>query len=126
MQPIDWSYRRVVRRTREWSWCQPLVHPHAGALRDEVLLTGSDGNALVINNQGVAALHDDHVFVEVMHMWRGQGRFAAGPECHLAPVHSVKDVTFYSGSRLTARCDPVGRTLHELREIVHRFSFYCA
>jgi hypothetical protein len=42
-------------------------------LRDEILLTGSDWNALVINNQGVAALHDDHVFVEVMHVWCGQG-----------------------------------------------------
>jgi hypothetical protein len=92
------------------------------SLRDEILVASSNRDALAINNQGIAALHDNHVFVEVMHVWRRRGRFPASPECHLAPVHSIKDVPFYPRSRLTAGCDPVGGMLHEIWEIVHSFA----
>ena len=37
-------------------------------LRDEVLLSGTDWNALGIDNQRIAALYNDKVFVKVMDM----------------------------------------------------------
>src|SRR5258708_27523712 len=61
-----------------------------------------------------------------MHMGRGACRFAAGPEGHLAVVYSVKNVTLYAGSGLTAGGDAGCRELPELREIVHGFSFAVA
>jgi hypothetical protein len=66
--PIGASSAERVNGPGVSHWFTPMREP----LRDEILLTGSDWNAFVINNQGVAALHDDHVFVEVMHVWRGQ------------------------------------------------------
>jgi len=83
----------------------------AEPLGDEIFLTGTDWNALAVDNQGIAALHDEHVFVEIMHMGRGACWFAAGPEGHLAAV--------YAGSRLTAGGDGVCRALY-LRMCVGR------
>jgi hypothetical protein len=42
--------------------------PMPDPLRNEILLTGSDGNALAIDNQRIAALHNDKVFIVVMQM----------------------------------------------------------
>jgi len=42
--------------------------PVPSPLRDEVLLSGADWNALSIDNQRVAALYNDKVFVIIMHM----------------------------------------------------------
>jgi hypothetical protein len=38
-------------------------------LWDEILLSGADWNALAIDNQRIAALCNDKVFVKIMHMW---------------------------------------------------------
>jgi len=43
--------------------------PVPGALRDETLLSGSNWNALAIDNQHITALQNDKVFVVVMNMW---------------------------------------------------------
>jgi hypothetical protein len=56
-------------------------------------------------------------------MWSGYRRFSASPECHLTSIGSIEDVPFYSGSELTTRGDLVCWMLHEIREIVHGFSF---
>ena len=87
--------------------------------RDEVLLACLDGNPVSVNDQGVAALHDYHVFVEVMDMFRGGRGFTAGPECHLALVDSIEHVTLNPGRGLNGAGDPVGGMFHELRKGVH-------
>src|ERR1700730_11174069 len=92
------------------------------SLWNEALFTSSNWNPLLINNERVAALHHDHVFVEIMHMRRGLRGFAACPERHLAPVRSVKNVTFNSRGGFTAYRYPVRRALHEFWEVVHRIS----
>src|SRR5215470_18943354 len=92
-------------------------------LRDEVLLTSSDGDPFAINDQRITALHNDKVFIVVMDMRRGYRGLVAGPECHLTPIHSVKNIALHPRSRLTARCDLVCGTLHKAWEIIHRLSF---
>src|SRR5262249_9251900 len=93
------------------------------SLRYKVLLASPNGDTLAINDQRIAALHNDKVFIVVMDMRRRYCGLMTGPECHLTPVRSVKNIALYSRSRLTARCDLVYRTLHEAWEILHRFSF---
>ncbi len=63
----------------------------------EIFLSGFDGDAFVINDEGVAALYHDHVFVVIMHMRCGNSGLVASPECHLTPICSVKDVTLDAG-----------------------------
>jgi hypothetical protein len=94
-----------------------------GSFWNEILLSDSDWNALAIDDQRIAALHNGKVFVVVVQMWSGYRRFSASPECHLTSIGSIKDVSFYSGSELTTRGDLVCWMLHEIREIVHGFSF---
>jgi hypothetical protein len=89
------------------------------AARDEVFLAGLHWNPLPIDDQGIAAPHNDHVFVVIVHVCRGCRSFTAGPKCHLAPVCSVEDVTLNAWSRLIGPRDPVCRVLHEFGEIVH-------
>ena len=97
--------------------------PMPGPLRNEILFSGSHWNALAIDNQSIAALYDDKVFVLVMHMRSRYRRFTAGPECHLTSIGSVKDVPFYSGSGLTAGGNLVCWMLHEIWKIIHGSSF---
>jgi hypothetical protein len=94
-----------------------------GPFWNKVLLSRSDWNALATDNQRIAALHNGKVFVVVMHVGSGYHRFATSPECHLTPIGSIKDVSFYPGSELTARSDLVCWMLHEIWKIIHGFSF---
>ena len=91
------------------------------AARDEVFLPGLHWNPLSIDDQGITALHNDHVFVVVVGMCSGCRSFAAGPKRHLAPVCSVEDVTLNAWSRLIGPRDPVCGMLHEFGEAVHGY-----
>src|ERR1017187_6279688 len=96
--------------------------PHASG--NEALLSGADRRplfaaVLLISDQGVAALDHNHVFIELVHMRRRGRGLGAGPESHLAAIHSVKDIAFDAGSRLAAGGDPVGWLLHELGKVLH-------
>jgi hypothetical protein len=86
---------------------------------DEIFLSIFQGNPLSINDQRVAALHNDHIFVVIVGMrfrWRC---FVARPKCHLAPICSIEHVTLDSSGGLIGSCDPVHGMFHEFGEIVH-------
>ena len=89
------------------------------AAPDEVFLPGIHWNPLSIDDQGIAALDNDHVLVVIVGVCRGYCSFTACPKCHLAPVRSVEDITLHAWSRLIRPGDPVCRMFHEFREIVH-------
>ena len=89
------------------------------AVRNEVFFAGPYWNSLAIDDQGIAALHNDYVFVVIVSVCRRCCSFTASPKCHLAPVFSVEDVTLNARSRLIGLRDPVGRMFHEFGEIVH-------
>jgi hypothetical protein len=91
------------------------------AARDEVFLPGIHWNALSVDDQGIATLHNDHVFVVIVSVCRGCRSFTAGPKRHLASACSIEYVTFDSWGRLIGFRDPVCRISHELGEIVHSY-----
>ena len=86
---------------------------------NEVFLPCVHRNPLPVNNQRVAALHDQHVFIEFVIVSGRRSGLVARPECHLASVQAVKDVAFNTGSCLIRGRNPVCRVLHEFREVVH-------
>src|SRR5207249_35209 len=86
---------------------------------DEVLLSGLQWNPLPVDDQGIAALNNDHVFVVIMHVHRGGRSFPAGPKRHLAPVCPIEYVTLDSWGRLVGPRNPVCWIFHELGEFVH-------
>src|SRR5579864_430431 len=87
--------------------------------RNKTLLSSPHGDPLIADDQCVAALDHNHVFVELMHMRGGGRRLGARPERHLASICSVKHRPFDARSRLAADGDPVGGTLHELGKFFH-------
>jgi len=89
------------------------------AAGDEILLAGFQGNPFAVDDQRVAALHHDHVFVEVVDMRCGGRGLGAGPEGHLAAVGAIEDIAFDAGGGLAGGGDAVGRLLHELGEFFH-------
>ena len=89
------------------------------ATRDEVFFPGSHRNPLAIDDQGIATLHNGHVFVVIVGVWRGCSGLTAGPKSHLASVCSVEDKTLYAWSRLIGFRDLVGGMLHEFWKIYH-------
>jgi hypothetical protein len=70
------------------------------AARDEVFLPGIHWNALSVDDQGIATLHNDHVFFVIVSVCRGCRSFTAGPKRHLASACSIEYVTFDSWGRL--------------------------
>jgi hypothetical protein len=89
------------------------------ATRYEVFLPGPHRDPLSVDDQGITALHHDHVFVIGVDVCRGCSRFTAGPKRHLTPVRSIEHVTFDARSGLVGCRDPVRRMSHEFGEIVH-------
>src|ERR1035441_2928766 len=89
------------------------------AARNEVFFPGPDRYSLAIHDQGIAALHDDHVFVVIVGVRRGCGGLRADPKRHLASVRSIEDKTFYPRSRLIGFRYFVGGMLHEFWKIFH-------
>ena len=76
-------------------------------------------NALSVNEERVATLHDKRVFVIIMRMLGGNCIFRARPKRHLASVFPIEDVTFNAGCRLIRTRNSVGRMLHELGKRIH-------
>jgi len=91
---------------------------------NQVLLASFDGNPLPINQQCVAALHNQHVLMKVMDMLCGTCGLSASPKRHLAFIGSVEDISFDTGSRLIRSGDPVRGIPHELRKSVHAGACY--
>src|SRR5690349_11205685 len=67
---------------------------------NEVFVSSIQRNPIAIDDQGIAALHNEHVFVVVVHMLRGSCVVGARPERHLDPITSVKHVSLDSWSGL--------------------------
>jgi hypothetical protein len=89
------------------------------ATSNEVFLTSIQGDAVPIDNQGIATLYHYHVLIEFMNVFRRDRGLRTSPERHLALVGSVKHVAFDAGSRLTGADDFVRRIPHELRKFFH-------
>lgn len=87
--------------------------------RNEIFLACIYRNALSLNEERVATLHDKHVFVIIVHMLAGNCVFSARPKRHLASVLPVENVTFNAGCRLSRTRNSVGRMLHELGKRMH-------
>jgi hypothetical protein len=94
----------------------PAVPYAAG---DEVLLSSRQWNPLSVNDQGVAALNHDHVFIVIVDVRCGSRSFTAGPKRHLAPIRPIEYVTLDSWGGLIGLRNPVRWMFHELRKIVH-------
>src|SRR5262249_55221496 len=92
--------------------------------RNQVLLTSLDGDALSINQQCVATLHNQHVLIKLMDMLCVGCGLRASPKRHLTFIDSVDDISFDTGSRLIRPNDPVRGVAHELREAVHAGASY--
>jgi hypothetical protein len=86
---------------------------------DEVFLAGDYGDPLSVDDQRIATLYNDHVFIEIVGVCRGRSGLMAGPKRHLAPVRSIEYKTFDARSRLRGPRDLVCRMSHESGEIVH-------
>jgi hypothetical protein len=92
------------------------VHYTSG---DDILLACIYRNPLSVNDKRVATLHDEHVFVIIMHMLSGNGVFGARPKRHLASVLPIEYITFDARRRLIRTRNSVYRILHELGEDIH-------
>lgn len=89
------------------------------AARDEVFLPSPHPNPLSANDQRIATLYHQHVFIVVMDML-GRGRIlSTDPERHLTSINSIEDVALNSRSSLTRGGNLVGRMFHEFRKVVH-------
>ncbi len=70
------------------------------ATGNEIFLSSISQNALSVDDQRVATVHDHHVFVEIMHMLSGGRIWAARPERHLAAILPIEKITFNTGRGL--------------------------
>jgi hypothetical protein len=87
--------------------------------RNEVLLTGLYRNLPSFNDNCVATLHDEHVFIKFMPVLGRYSILHTRPKCHLASLYPVKNVTLDTGCGLICAGDSVGRVLHEPRKSIH-------
>lgn len=87
--------------------------------RDEVFLPDLQRYVSLAEDQRMAALDDDHILVEVVHVRGGMGSFVTGPKRHLGPVRSVINVAFNTGSGVIGGRNPVCGRFDEFREIFH-------
>src|SRR5437016_4226673 len=87
--------------------------------RDQVLLSGFEWNPLPLDDQGIAALNNDHIFVVVVRVRCGDRSFRATPKRHLAPVCPIEYVTLDSWGRLIGLRNSVSWMFHELGKVVH-------
>ena len=92
--------------------------------RNQILLASFDRNAPAVNQQCVAALHNQHVLIEIMDMLGGSCGLSACPERHLALIRSVEHISFNAGSRPILPGDPVRGVPHELWEGIHAGACY--
>lgn len=94
------------------------------AAGNKIFLSSAQANPLPINDECVASLYDNHVFIEVVYVRAGVRSFSACPEGHLAPINAVKDVALNARCSLIGTRDPVRRMLHEVGEFAHRLDFH--
>jgi hypothetical protein len=87
--------------------------------RNKVLFPGPHRNPFSIDDQCVAALNHNHVFIIIVGMRGGSRSVTAGPKCHLTSVRSVKHVALDPWRCLIGRHNPVRSLFHEFREFVH-------
>lgn len=90
-----------------------------GASWNEVLFASTNGNSLFTDDQRVAALHDDHIFVVVVNVGSRTCRFVARPKSHLAFICPIKHIAFHAWRRLALFCDSVRSRTHELGKFIH-------
>ena len=57
--------------------------------RNEILLTCIYWDPLSFDDERVATLRDQHLFVIFVHMFGGHRVFRACPKCHLASIFSI-------------------------------------
>ena len=86
---------------------------------NEIFLARSHWYAFPIDDQCVASLHNNHVFVAIVGVRCGFSCVAAGPKRHLTAILSAKNITLYSRGRLMGPCYSVCRMFHELGKVVH-------
>jgi hypothetical protein len=65
------------------------------------------------------ALHNDHVFVVIVDMFRRGRSPSTCPERHLVSIGSVEHVTLHTWSGLTGSGNPVSGMPHEFRKLIH-------
>jgi|ERR1035438_5547158 hypothetical protein len=92
------------------------------ASRDEKFLAGFQGDAVSIDDQRVAALHDHHVFVVIVGVNGGISCLTAGPKSHLTAVHAIEHVAFDAWRGLASGSNSVRGISHELGKFVHNFN----
>ena len=115
MSPLD----TVTAKCMDCSGSSQNFTPMRHATRDEIFFSGPHRNSLALDDQGITTLHNDHVFVVIVGMWRGSCGLTAGPKCHLASVCSIEDKPLYAWSRLIGLRNFIGGMLHELGKIFH-------
>src|SRR5262249_145523 len=89
------------------------------AALDDVFLPATYLHPLPIDDQRIATLHNYHVFVVIVYMFRGGRSLSTCPERHLSSVGSVEHITLHTRSGLTGSGNPVSGMPHEFRKVVH-------
>lgn len=87
--------------------------------RDEVFLASTYRNSFPIDNQSVAALHNEQVLVKFVDVGSGGCRRLTCPKRYLASLRTIEDIALNSGSCLSASCNLVCGVLHEFGEFIH-------
>ena len=86
---------------------------------NEVFVSRIYWNSLAVDDEGIAPLNNDHVFVVFMDMGCGFGCHSTRPICHLASISALVHITHNSRSGLTGGGNLNGRVLHEFRKFIH-------
>jgi len=89
------------------------------AARDDVFLPSFYLNPLPVDDQRIATLHNYHVFVIIVDMFRRGRSLSTCPERHLGSVGSVEHITLRTWGGLTGSGDPVSGMPHEFGKLVH-------
>lgn len=92
---------------------------------NQILLPFLHRNPFSANDEGIATLHNEHVFVVIVNVFPRRSCLSACPDRHLASICPVEHIAFYSRSGLLGWCDSVRWVLHELRKVLHSRTSYC-
>ena len=87
--------------------------------RDDVFLPSFYLNPLPVDDQRIATLHNYHVFVVIVDMFRRGRSPSTCPERHLVSIGPVEHVTLHTWSGLTGSGNPVSGMPHEFRKLIH-------
>src|SRR5215469_1124981 len=90
-----------------------------GAPWDDVFLPSFYLDPLPVDDQRIATLHNYHVFVIIVDMFRRGRSLSTCPERHLCSVGSVEHITLHTWSGLTGSGNLVRGMPHEFRKLVH-------